>query len=419
MFTHATLSVRLLVALPFVYSFLSSVVLAAGHRVSINADQVLQIDGKGVFPIGFTTAPLPEARTPDGKNGLQELADAGGMFMRTGSSGGINWDEQTIAREKKWMDAAAKHGMYCWPFLHELASVETDQREAMLRKVVNRFKNHPGLLVWKGADEPEWGKLPVPPLLRGYQIIKELDPHHPVVTIQAPRGTIESLRAYNAASDIIGTDIYPIGYPPGTHSLLTNKTLSLVGDHTRIMLETAEGRMPVWMVLQISWSGVLKPGKTLRMPTFFEERFMTYQAIIAGARGVLYFGGNNRGAMSPQDAKLGWNWTFWRRVLRPVVEEIGTKSLLAPALIAPDSKLPIRVAPGSGVEFCVREVGNELFILACKSEGETKEVGFSGLPGLVGHGELVYESPRTVTARDGGFKDWFAPFEVHVYRFKL
>jgi NAD(P)-dependent dehydrogenase (short-subunit alcohol dehydrogenase family) len=40
------------------------------------------------------------------------------------------------------------------------------------------------------------------------------------------------------------------------------------------------------MVLQISWSGVLNPGKTLRMPTFPEERFMTYQAIINGARGI-------------------------------------------------------------------------------------------------------------------------------------
>jgi len=392
-----------------------------GTVVSINSDLVLVVNGRKVFPIGFTTGPPPGAKTPEGKNGMRELADVGGMFMRTGSKGGRPWNQETIARETEWMDAAAQNGMYCWPFLHELGSIgpKDDKREAMLREVINRFKNHPGLLVWKGADEPEWGKLPVEPLLRAYRIIKELDPHHPLVIIQAPRGTVESLRPYNVASDIIGEDIYPIGYPPGGHSLLTNKTLGLVGDHTRIIMEAADGKLPVWMVLQIAWSGVVKPGKTLRMPTFPEERFMTYQAIINGARGVLFFGGNLTNAMSPADAKLGWNWTFWNRVLRPVVEEIGNKSPLQPALVAPNSKLPIRVSGANDVEFCVREVGHQLFLLACKTGGTTKQVEFFGLPESASTGELLYESPRKVMAKGGQFTDWFAPYEVHVYRFNL
>jgi len=393
----------------------------AGTVVTINTNLVLVVDGEKVFPIGFTTGPPPDGKTPEGKNGMRELADAGGMFMRTGSSGGRKWDEQALTQQEKWMDAAAENGMYCWPFLHELASVgpQDTKREAMLRTVINRFKNQPGLLVWKGADEPEWGKLPVEPLIRAYEIIKELDAHHPIVTIQAPRGTVASLRPYNAASDIIGTDIYPIGYPPGGHSLLTNKTLSLVGDHTRMIMEVAEGRLPVWMVLQIAWSGVVKPGKTLRLPTFPEERFMTYQAIINGARGVLYFGGNITSAMSPPDAKLGWNWTYWKRVLRPVIEEIGRKSPLHPALVAPNSKLPVKVDAGTGIEFCVREAGDELFLLACKAGGPTEQVKFSGLPESAGVGELLYESPRKVAASSGKFTDWFAPYEAHVYRFKL
>ena len=48
---------------------------------------------------------------------------------------------------------------------------------------------------------------------------------------------------------------------------------------------------------------------------------MTYQAIINGARGLVYFGGHLTKACTPEDAKLGWNWTFWSHVLRPVVEE--------------------------------------------------------------------------------------------------
>lgn len=401
-------------------TFLAQAAARRGTVVTINSNLVLVLNGRPVFPIGFTTGPPPNGNTPEGKNGLRELADAGGLFVRTGPAG-HDWDEATIAKEREWMRAAARNGMYCWPFLRELASIGPGdtRREALLRRVVSEFKDHPALLAWKGADEPEWGKLPLEPLLRGYRILKELDSNHPVVTIQAPRGTVESLRPYNAASDIIGMDIYPISYPPGTHSLLPNKTPSLVGEHTRIIMQVAEGKLPVWMVLQISWSGVLKPGKTLRMPTFPEERFMAYQAIINGARGLVFFGGNNPGALAPEDAKLGWNWRFWKRVLRPLIEEIGLHSPLHPALVAPNSSLPIKVSGADDIEFCVRESGRDLFILACKTGPDTVQVEFSGLPASAGTGEVLYEPPRTVQASEGRFRDWFAPYDVHVYRFKL
>ena len=145
---------------------------------------------------------------------------------------------------------------------------------------------------------------------------------------------------------------------------------------------------------------------------------MTYQALINGARGLIYFGGSIKAAMTPEDAELGWNWTFWRRVLRPIVEEVGTRSPLAPALVAPESKLSVKVEGADDVEFCVREVGGDVYILACKREGETVQVKFTGLPAWAGEADVLYESPRKVQAKDGSFTDWFAPFDVHVYRFR-
>ena len=393
---------------------------AAGRSsvVTINSDMVLVIDGKKVFPIGFTMPPLPEAKAPNGKNGIEELRSAGATFLRTGAMGG-DWDDAALEREQRWEDAAARYGMHCWVFLREAGAVRAgDPRtEAMLRRIVTRFRDHPGLGVWKGVDEPEWGKAPIPPLVRAREIIRELDPSHPLALTHAPRGTVETLRPYNAGADITGADIYPIGYPPGAHSLLPNKEISMVGDYTRTMMQTADGKMPVWMILQIAWSGIVKPGKTLRFPSVPEERFMAYQAIINGARGLIFFGGHLRQAMTPEDARLGWNWRFWNRVLRPVVEEIGDRGPLYPALVAPSSRLPVRVTGANDVEFCVREVGNEIFLLACKREGATVSVEFSGLPPEIGAGDVLFEEPRRVQARDGKFTDWFAPFDVHVYRF--
>lgn len=392
---------------------------ARGPRVHVNEDKVLIVDGRPMFPIGVTMPPPLDGKTPDGRPALAELRDAGVHFFRTGQQG-ANWDAEALAREQAWMDAAARYGMGCWVNLGALSVIgpDEDEKVARLREIVNRFKDDPGLIFWKNFDEAAWAGTPPEAMARGYRVIHDADPHHPVVQTHAPRGTIETLRPYNACADILNLDIYPVGYPPGMNSLLPNKEISMIGDWTRFVRDVAEDRKSCWMTLQICWSGVVKEGKTLRFPTFSQERFMVYQAIINGARGLNFFGGHIPQSLSADDAQLGWNWTFWRRVLRPVLEEINEKSPLAAAMVAPDASLPIRVNGADDVEFCVREAGAELFILACKREGATVQVTFTGLPDWAGHGELLYEAPRAVEARDGTFTDWFGPFEVHVYRFR-
>lgn len=392
---------------------------AQASKGILNADGILEIDGQKVFVIGFTAGPPPDGKAPNGKDAFAELADAGATFVRAGPE--APWSEARFELERAYEAAAARHGLHCWLNLREASKIRAGDTnsEALLRKVLTTFRNHPGLGVYKGADEPEWGKAALPPLERAYQVIKELDPNHPLAIIQAPRGTIENLRKYNPVSDITGADIYPVGYPPGKHSqfVKTNAEISMTGDYTRRMMEVAAGKKPVWMTLQISWSGVLKQGQALRFPTFPEERFMTYQAIINGARGLNYFGGGLSGGLSEEDRKVGWNWHFWNRVLRPVIEEIGTKSPLYPALVVPESKLPVTVK-GAGIEFCFREVGNDIFLLACKREGAAIQARFSGLPENATGGEMLFESPRRVEIKKGAFTDWFGPFEVHVYRFR-
>jgi hypothetical protein len=393
---------------------------ASANKVIINADKVLEIDGVKTFVIGFTLPPPTDGKTPDGKNAIDELANAGATFLRAGPLGSP-WNEQRFAEERKYEDAAAAHKMHCWLSLREAASIKPGQTnvEALLRRIITTFKDHPGLGTYKGVDEPEWGKHPIPPMKKVYDIIKELDPNHPIVVLQAPRGTVETMKKYNVAGDIVGADIYPISFPMGKHSQYakTNSTMSMVGDYTRIMREVSEGVQPVWMTLQISWSGVLKPGQTLRFPTFPEQRFMTYQAIINGARGINYFGGSIPGGLSEEDKKLGWNWRFWYSVLKPVIKEIGTKGPLYPALVAADSSLPIK-AEGLGIEFCAREADDSVYLLACKREGVALKAAFSGLPKELHRGDVLFEEPRQILTTNGAFTDWFAPFDVHVYRFK-
>jgi hypothetical protein len=406
----------------------SAVAFADPNRstpITVDKDGVLSIGEKKVFAIGLTLPPPFDGKAPDGRSAFAVLREAGVTFIRTGPTGRQNWSEQTIEAEQKLQDAAAACGLRCMPWLRELAGIRpNDQKDqAMLRKVISRFKDQPGMGIWKGADEPQWAKLPVGPLKEAYRIVHELDAAHPVWIVQAPRGTVETLRLYDPAYDIVGCDVYPVSYPPGVHSLLPNKEISMVGDYTRTMRQVAGGK-PVWMTLQIAFSGVTPPAKTLRFPTFEQERFMSYEAIINGARGLVYFGGHVAAAWNERDAKLKWNWTFFERVLRGVLQEVGENSPIEPALVAPDSKLEIQVSqarggPAPGVEFCVREAAGALYLLACKREGPTTQVHFTGLPAMARDGQVVFESPRQVHAQSGAFADWFGPFDVHVYRFEM
>ena len=371
------------------------------------------------FRLAFLPVHPNNGKTPSGGDALQELRDAGALLFRISQT--TDWDSTVVSNQTAALDWANQHGMFCWVNLRELSEFAAGDTatEAALRNIVDTFRNHSALGPWKNFDEAWWGGVSVADLQRGYDVIKQEDTNHPIVQTHAPRGTLQDLQPYNIASDILALDIYPVGYPPGTDSLLTNKEISMVGDWTDFLGKVAGGQKETWMIEQIAWSGVTPPSKTLRFPTFAQERFMAYEAVIRGARGLMFFGGNVAATLTPQDAALGWNWTFWNDVLKPVVMQLGDNSPLADALVTTNSTLPIAMSGTTfpDVEFCVREVPPYLYILACKREGATVQVTFSGLPSWVTTGELLYESPRIVTAVGGQFTDWFGPFEVHAYRF--
>jgi len=401
------------------WSVVSSAAAQTGSVVTVTTDNILVINGKKIFPIGFSPGPPNNGKTPTGSDALQELHDAGALLFRMSQT--TDWDSTVVSNQTAALDWASQHGMFCWVNLRELSKFAAGDTatEAALRNIVDTFRNHPALGLWKNFDEAWWGGVPVADLQRGYSAIKQEDTNHPIVQTHAPRGTLQDLQPYNVAADILALDIYPVGYPPGTDSLLTNKEISMVGDWTDFLGQVANGQKETWMIEQIAWSGVTPPGKTLRFPTYAQERFMAYEAIIRGARGLMFFGGNIAATLTPQDATLGWNWTFWNDVLKPIVRQLGDNSLLADALVTTNSALPITMSGTSfpDVEFCVREVPPYLYIFACKREGATIQVTFNGLPSWATTAELLYESPRIVTAAGGQFTDWFGPFEVHAYRF--
>jgi hypothetical protein len=396
------------------------------------------------FPIGLSNGPPPGGKAPNGRNGFAEIAAAGVTFIRTGRA---DWNpgqiDAQIAAERALLDAAHAHGLQGWLWLGDLPNVPdgaTSPQRKLLASVADGLQGHAGLGAYKGIDEPRnpfRGANWIRPagLVRAYELLHRVDPSHPLVIIQAPIATVAQLRPYRPAFDITGADVYPISYPPGTHTQTKNKDISVVGDVTKKMIQAA-GPKPVWMTLQIAWSGVVtsqkNPRHVPRFPTLQQERFMAYQAIVNGARGLVFFGGHLTQVATPADAAAGWNWTFWERVLRPLVSELSSAEL-RPALTAPNAKLAVK-ASVPGVELVARQSGGTLTVIAVRRGGTVSRVTFTGLPKKVSGGrvllEYVQEPPpppiepghqvfRPVDVSAGSFTDWFAPHDVHIYRFQL
>jgi hypothetical protein len=393
----------------------------------------LLVSGKRVFPLGLSDAPPVESTAPNGKPAWAEIASGGANFARhydVWTAGGAA--EQLIALGRQ-LDASQQNGLQMWV---ALAGLDNNlSRKSLLDKIVNTVKGHPGLGVWKGADEPAHGHVPANGLVAVRNHLKTVDPDHPIAIIEAPRApapapgapdrplTIAAVKPYAAACDIHGVDIYPVSKPAGMHAggPPVNTDISVVGDMTRI-LARATGRKALWTTLQIAWSGVLPPRHPLVFPTFVQARFMAYDAIAAGARGLFFFGGNLRPAMNAQDRQRGWNWSYWKRVLRPLLRELSDAEHTV-ALTAPLAGHAI-AANAADVAVSTRQEGDVIYLIAVRrSPHASGRVRFSGLPVGIRNGTVLAHPggnpARPVTVSNGALTDSapFAPHNARVYRF--
>ena len=144
----------------------------------------------------------------------------------------------------------------------------------------------------------------------------------------------------------------------------------------------AAGGKPVWMTLQIAWSGTVasakKPNVVPRFPTLHELRFMAYQAIVCGARGLLVL-------RRPPDA----GGAAGRRARRLELDVLGPGAAAAARGALVDrrragARRAERARPSTttakDVDLVTRRDGRFLYLIAARRGGATSRVGFTGLP---------------------------------------
>jgi hypothetical protein len=378
---------------------------------SLPATGVIQVDGRAIFPIGLSNPPLIGQKDPTGKDGLDEVVGAGVDVLRWGPPADT-WTNADIAAAQANVDAAAQRGAHSWIWLRSLAEAQPGTAaEAMLKKVVGALAGRAGMGMWKGADEPWWSNQTPSQLANAYAVTHALDPKHPWVLIQAPRGTESDLAPYAPVTDVHGADIYPVAFG------VDNPDLHQVGRWAQIIRAATPDREIV-MTLQICFSGSNdNTTGAYVMPTRHQERYMIYDAIINGARGLFFYGGGLTTCMNRADQALGWNWTFWNGVLKGLVEEIGPGSPIYPALLHPSTALGLRT-PDAGTQLLSRRVNHDAWVILARNGAGSGTVTVHGLPPTVTRA-TVYKESRTVPVSNGVLTDTIAQWGVHVYHFVL
>jgi hypothetical protein len=185
-------------------------------------------------------------------------------------------------------------------FFKDISKAKTPQKAAeiearYIRGRVRRFWRHPAVIAWYLADEVPSVYAGV--LARKRDIVHEIDPDHPTwICHDKPAEIRELINGF----DVIGVDPYPIGNRGGKDRTAISRATSWA----RQAIKQTYGFRPLWQVPQAFDWGYWRPNETnrvdVRMPTYAEFRSMTWQAIAAGATGLIYY--------SFYDLLLHHNW---------------------------------------------------------------------------------------------------------------
>lgn len=399
--------------------------VARGATTTFDRSRTILVNGRPTFPIVLSPGPDLGSSTPWGTNGLAATVSAGVNVFRTGV-GGI-WTDSDLDSALAWDRATAALHAYTWPNLSGYSqALAGSTLDAGLAHVADTLTNDPSgsaIAMWKGRDEPWWSNIAPSALQFAYCRVTSrgnpfwcqgelpLDPSRLWVTIEAPRGTAADLAPYSSVTDIHGVDIYPVTITR------PDPDLHAVGKWTA-SLAAATPAAPVWTTIQICSSGSSdKTTGEFVVPSFQQERYMAYDAILNGARALTFYGGSNTRCFSGSDDQYGWNWSFWQTVLEPLVQELSASSPLAPALVNA-AKTPQVTTRGAGGETLLKEGTSvdDLWLIAARNGPGTRTVTFKGLPRWAHRGG-VYTEHRTVTASGGSFRDRFSQWDVHVYHF--
>ncbi len=248
-------------------------------KVTIRDDRTLLVNGEPFFPNGLYYA-------------RDQIADASGDGLRALRDMGFNsvfvdGDIESVDD----LDRIHRAGLYvcCRPGGRLYSQFQH------LKTIVAIYGAHPALLFWEMDDEPVLNHVPLEETKQGCQLVRAIDPFHPILCNQwlSTMAEEQEMRDWGQLADVYGFSCYPVPSARwGSRMRLVEEgwphSIAVVGTQTRAWRSYAPGK-PIVPVLQ-AWAWNCLEDGDAAYPSLHEARFMTYQAVIQGANGLHHYG---------------------------------------------------------------------------------------------------------------------------------
>jgi len=243
------------------------------RKVSFDRFNRTLVDGKPFFPLGLYALDISKAD------------------IATYTNGPFNCIMPYRFTDEAKLDICASAGVrVIYPVNESYEAMDKaspEQRKTLGEKTVyskvRRFKDHPAILAWYLADEI---REPYSYLLtERNNAIHGLDADHPTWIVIYET---DHVRAFVRGYDVIGMDPYPIG-----NRAFGREKIGIAAGWAKLAQKGMYGCRPMWHVPQAFDWGYYRPAETndaaVRLPTLAEMRSMTWQAVAAGANGLVFY----------------------------------------------------------------------------------------------------------------------------------
>jgi hypothetical protein len=346
-----------------------------------------------------------------------------GVFLQptstfdTWKARGINtvvdyWGDQTALEQ--WNAAAVAHGFYM------IRGPRTD---------LSKDVNEKYLLAWSHHDEPDYNNISPTQIAAETALMKAADPKRPVFTNFAGGYVVNpyfqqkiDYKAYINATDIVANDIYPItawNHPewidfskPLNPKDIYNPTptIRLNPGTTVDLLRNMSGGKTQYAYIETSWQDNTSPTAGSRGVTPAEFRGEVWDAIIHGAKGIIYF---------PQrvGATVFMNDNTPADVAAEMTKQDALIASLGGVISSSSDKTDNRVAFNNGdLEGTWRTYQGKTYLFVLNMSSQTLTNLSFTTTGLDKMQMLqVYSELRSENVVNGNIVDTFAPYQLHVY----
>jgi hypothetical protein len=345
----------------------------------VNVAKIQTTKGEKIFPLGFYH--VSHRRTSQQRlEALQDIAAAGFNIIHAGCG---NLDDYN-----DFLDEAERLGVY----------VITEFNDIDYHLVVKKFANKAAVIGWNIADDAGDHKTKAQ-ILDMQKQVKALDPRH--YTYVSVSNWSKKWAEFADAGDLIGGQSYPIGYPFKNKPKGLPNTLIEVNHVFNIGQKeaTKHGRPVIANIQVFKWDNK-------QLPTSKEVYNMTYQSLLAGVKGILFFAYDDGG-----ENQIHANGKLWD-LLKSVAPELNK---LSPVLI--DGTLTKLNTKNEQLLAGQWKYQNSLYVIVANTS-QTKTIATSmTIPLKQGLVKTLFPGrPSGMSLRNGTLRGSVKPEDVHIYQ---